>query len=104
MLENRLHLCHWFTVDDLYHLKRGGRVFGGNGGVGQSASDQAVRMWTKRAFDQHDQSQGPQGFPARTGGSHGTNGDRSGAADGFISLATANGANYVADWCVSAWA
>ena len=24
--ENRLHLCHWFTVDDLQHLKRGGRV------------------------------------------------------------------------------
>lgn len=24
--ENRNHLCHWFTVDDLYHLKRGGRV------------------------------------------------------------------------------
>lgn len=23
---NRLHLCHWFTVDDLGHLKRGGRV------------------------------------------------------------------------------
>lgn len=24
--DNRLHLCHWFTVDDLMHLKRGGRV------------------------------------------------------------------------------
>lgn len=24
--ENVLRLCHWFTVDDLYHLKRGGRV------------------------------------------------------------------------------
>ena len=24
--ENRLHLCHWFTVDDLNNLKRGGRV------------------------------------------------------------------------------
>ena len=24
--ENRLHLCHWFTVDDLMHLHRGGRV------------------------------------------------------------------------------
>ena len=22
----RLHLCHWFTVDDLVYLKRGGRV------------------------------------------------------------------------------
>jgi DegV family protein with EDD domain len=24
--ENRLKLCHWFTVDDLMFLKRGGRV------------------------------------------------------------------------------
>ena len=24
--ENRLNLCHWFTVDDLFFLKRGGRV------------------------------------------------------------------------------
>lgn len=26
MEENKKHLCHWFTVDDLNHLKRGGRV------------------------------------------------------------------------------
>ena len=26
VMENRLHLCHWFTVDDLFFLKRGGRV------------------------------------------------------------------------------
>ena len=25
-LENRGHLCHWFTVDDLMYLKRGGRI------------------------------------------------------------------------------
>lgn len=24
--KNRLSICHWFTVDDLFHLKRGGRV------------------------------------------------------------------------------
>jgi len=23
---NKLNLCHWFTVDDLHHLKRGGRL------------------------------------------------------------------------------
>lgn len=23
---NKLHLCHWFTIDDLFFLKRGGRV------------------------------------------------------------------------------
>lgn len=26
VMENRLHLCHWFTVDDLMYLKRGGRI------------------------------------------------------------------------------
>ena len=26
--DNRLKLAHWFTVDDLHHLKRGGRVSG----------------------------------------------------------------------------
>ena len=25
-MENRQHLCHWFTVDDLMYLKRGGRI------------------------------------------------------------------------------
>lgn len=24
--ENRLHMAHWFTVDDLHYLKRGGRI------------------------------------------------------------------------------
>ncbi len=24
--DNKLHLCHWFTVDDLVYLKRGGRI------------------------------------------------------------------------------
>lgn len=24
--QNKLRLCHWFTVDDLNHLKRGGRI------------------------------------------------------------------------------
>ena len=24
--DTKLHLCHWFTVDDLNHLKKGGRV------------------------------------------------------------------------------
>ena len=24
--ESKLHLCHWFTVDDLFYLKRGGRI------------------------------------------------------------------------------
>lgn len=32
--ENVLHLCHWFTVDDLNHLKRGGRVSAASALVG----------------------------------------------------------------------
>ncbi|MEG1190607.1 MAG: DegV family protein [Oscillospiraceae bacterium] len=32
--ENKLHLAHWFTVDDLNHLKRGGRVSGAAALVG----------------------------------------------------------------------
>ncbi len=26
ILDNRLNICHWFTVDDLMYLKRGGRI------------------------------------------------------------------------------
>lgn len=32
--ENKLRLCHWFTVDDLGHLKRGGRVSGATALIG----------------------------------------------------------------------
>ena len=32
--ENRLKLCHWFTVDDLMHLKRGGRISSATAVVG----------------------------------------------------------------------
>lgn len=32
--ENKLHQCHWFTVNDLFHLKRGGRVSAGTAVVG----------------------------------------------------------------------
>ena len=32
--DNKLHLCHWVTVDDLGHLKRGGRISGTTAFVG----------------------------------------------------------------------
>ena len=32
--EQKLHLCHWFTVDDLHFLKRGGRVSAATAMVG----------------------------------------------------------------------
>ena len=32
--DNKLNLCHWFTVDDLFFLKRGGRISGATALVG----------------------------------------------------------------------
>lgn len=40
--ENRLHLCHWFTVDDLFFLKRGGRVSAATAVVGSLLSIKPV--------------------------------------------------------------
>lgn len=34
VLKTRLQLCHWFTVDDLNHLKRGGRLSSGAAMIG----------------------------------------------------------------------
>ena len=34
VMENRLHVCHWVTVNDLMHLKRGGRVSAATAVVG----------------------------------------------------------------------
>lgn len=40
--ENKLHLCHWFTVNDLMHLKRGGRVSAATALVGTMLSIKPV--------------------------------------------------------------
>ena len=32
--DNKLHICHWVTVDDLTHLKRGGRISAATAMVG----------------------------------------------------------------------
>ncbi len=34
VLENRLKLAHWFSVEDLHHLKRGGRLSGASAAIG----------------------------------------------------------------------
>ncbi|MBO5196547.1 MAG: DegV family protein [Clostridia bacterium] len=39
---NKLNLCHWFTVDDLHHLKRGGRVSAATAVVGTMLSIKPV--------------------------------------------------------------
>ena len=38
----KLHLCHWFTIDDLMFLKRGGRVSGATAIVGSVLSIKPV--------------------------------------------------------------
>ena len=40
--ETKLHLCHWFTVDDLFFLKRGGRVSATTAVVGTMLSIKPV--------------------------------------------------------------
>lgn len=40
--EQKLHICHWFTVDDLNHLKRGGRVSAATALVGTMLSIKPV--------------------------------------------------------------
>lgn len=42
VLANRLHLCHWFTVEDLHFLKRGGRVSAATALVGTMLSIKPV--------------------------------------------------------------
>ena len=41
-VEQAPHLCHWFTVDDLFHLKRGGRVSAATAVVGSMLSIKPV--------------------------------------------------------------
>ncbi len=38
----KLHLCHWFTIDDLMFLKRGGRISGATAVVGSMLSIKPV--------------------------------------------------------------
>lgn len=40
--DNKLNLCHWFTVDDLFFLKRGGRVSAATAVVGSMLSIKPV--------------------------------------------------------------
>lgn len=40
--ENKLNMCHWFTVDDLFFLKRGGRVSAATAIVGSMLSIKPV--------------------------------------------------------------
>ncbi len=41
-LDQRHHVCHWFTVDDLNHLKRGGRISAASAVLGSALSIKPV--------------------------------------------------------------
>ena len=38
----KLHMCHWFTVDDLNYLKRGGRISAATAAIGTMLSIKPV--------------------------------------------------------------
>ena len=59
--ENKLHICHWVTVDDLSHLKRGGRISATTAMVGTMPSHQ------------HCQGPGPEGCHGAAGKQAGRN-------------------------------
>ncbi len=40
--ENKRNLCHWFTVDDLFYLKRGGRISAASAVIGSMLSIKPV--------------------------------------------------------------
>ena len=40
--QEKLHMCHWFTVDDLNYLKRGGRISAATAAVGTMLSIKPV--------------------------------------------------------------
>ena len=42
LLDERVHLCHWFTVEDLVYLKRGGRISAATAFVGNMLSFKPV--------------------------------------------------------------
>ena len=42
VLDNRFHICHWFTVEDLVYLKRGGRISAATAFVGNMLSFKPV--------------------------------------------------------------
>ena len=64
--ENKLHLCHWFTVDDLHFLKRGGRISAATAVLGSMLQIKPVHPRGRRGPPhQHGQGQGPAVPPSR---------------------------------------
>lgn len=52
VLDNRFHLCHWFTVDDLVYLKRGGRISAATAFVGNTLGFKPVLHMDDAGLDE----------------------------------------------------
>ena len=86
--DNKLHVDHWFTVDDLNHLKLGGRVSAAAGWVRHhrvsgyhavhQAGDAHLRRGQAGARQQGPRPQGQPASPYRQGGGAGHRAQRAG--------------------------
>ena len=78
--ETKGKVCHWFTVDDLNHLKRGGRISAATALFGTMLSIKPVMHVDDGGhLVPCQQGPGPQGLPAGPGGPDG--GHRRGPAN-----------------------
>ncbi len=67
---NKLTVCHWFTVDDLNYLKRGGRVSATAALLGTMLSIKPVMQYLQRGqAGAGQQGPGPQGSHTGAAGS-----------------------------------
>ena len=82
--ENKLHLCHWFTVDDLHFLKRGGRISSATAVLGTMLSIKPVmHVDDEGPPDKGGHRPGPQCIPQGPGGPYGGDRHRPGGPDRF---------------------
>ena len=79
--ETKAKVCHWFTVDDLNHLKRGGRVSARRPCSAPCCPSSRCCMWMTRAIWCPSARPGAEGVPAGPGGPHGGERHRPGGAD-----------------------
>ena len=80
--ETKAKVCHWFTVDDLNHLKRGGRVSAAAALFGTMLSIKPVlHVDDDGPSGARQQDPGAEGVPAGPGGPHGGERRRPGGAD-----------------------
>lgn len=81
--ETKGRVCHWFTVDDLNHLKRGGRINAATAPVRHHAGHQAGHACGRRGPpDPGQQGRGRQGVSDRSGRPDGGHRHRPRRSDG----------------------